>query len=123
MRVAVVFCDANGLKAVNDNLGHASGDEFIKRIAKIICNVFPEGEACRISGDEFVCIVKGMNPEDFRKKMHNFDDIVREEGRIVAFGYETGSGKQFLELVKSAEKMMYSDKQQYYLEIGKDRRR
>ena len=122
-KVSVIFCDANGLKAVNDNLGHASGDEYIKKIANILCNAFPEGEVCRISGDEFVCILKGMNDDIFRKRTQNFESVLNNEGRIVAFGYESGSGNQILTLIKSAEKMMYSDKEKYYLETGKDRRR
>ncbi len=96
--ISVVFCDANGLKTVNDNLGHASGDEF-------------------------VCIIKGMKDEQFRKKTQDFGDVLKNEGKIVAFGYETGFGDQILNIVKAAEKMMYSDKERYYLETGKDRRR
>ncbi len=57
-RVAVVFCDANGLKSVNDNTGHQAGDEFIIKIAGILKDTFSDGEICRISGDEFVVILK-----------------------------------------------------------------
>ncbi len=121
-KVSVVFCDANGLKSVNDSEGHLSGDRYIKKIAEIISAAFPEGEVCRISGDEFVCIIKNMEDKVFSEKIKTFKDVLNAEGRIAAFGYESGNGSRFLDLVRSAEKMMYNDKQEYYIETGRDRR-
>ncbi len=103
-KVSVVFSDANGLKAVNDSLGHASGDDYIKKIAGMVSNAFPDGETCRISGDEFVCIIRNTDEEAFGRQIRAFKETINKEGRIVAFGYETGFGKQFSEVVKAAEK-------------------
>ena len=64
-----------------------------------------------------------MDNEVFSKEIQEFEDIMKEEGKIAAFGYETGSGDQFLNIVQAAEKMMYADKEKYYRESGKDRRR
>lgn len=122
-RISVVFCDANGLKAVNDNEGHQAGDEFIKRIANLLRNSFSDGEVCRISGDEFVSIIIKPDEDKFDERMKDFGELILREGRIVSYGYEKGDGKDFLELVKTAEKKMYSDKEKYYKETGKDRRK
>ena len=121
--VSVIFCDANGLKTVNDNSGHAAGDAFIQKIAKMLCDAFPDGDVCRISGDEFVCVLKNAEEEKFIKRMDAFKKSIKKEDRILAFGYAQGDGAQFLGLVKEAEKMMYKDKESYYRETGKDRRK
>ncbi|MCR4727554.1 MAG: GGDEF domain-containing protein [Lachnospiraceae bacterium] len=121
-RVGVVFCDANGLKAVNDSEGHAAGDTVIKKIARMLLDAFPDGEVCRISGDEFVCVVRGVEEKEFAKRMDSFGKDVMAENRIIAFGHAQGAGGKFMQLVKEAEKMMYFDKNKYYLETGKDRR-
>ena len=122
-RVGVVFCDANGLKSINDNEGHQAGDEFIKKIAGILKDAFSDGEICRISGDEFVVILTGADEELFSVRMNDFGEVLFREGRIASYGYEIGNGKEVLELVRSAEKKMYADKEKYYKETGKDRRK
>ncbi|MBP3753637.1 MAG: GGDEF domain-containing protein [Lachnospiraceae bacterium] len=122
-RVGAVFCDANGLKAINDNAGHQAGDEFIKKIAGILKDAFSDGEICRISGDEFVVILTGVDEAEISVRMNNFGEVLFKEGRIASYGYEIGDGKDILELVRSAEKKMYADKEKYYKETGKDRRK
>lgn len=122
-RVAVVFCDANGLKAINDSAGHQAGDDFIKKIAGLLTTSFSDEEICRISGDEFVVILNGAAEEKISERMKDFGELLFREGRIASFGYEIGNGKDFLELVRCAEKKMYADKEKYYKETGKDRRK
>ena len=56
---AVVVCDVNGLKQINDTLGHKAGDQLIKDACKVICNVFKHSPVYRIGGDEFVAILRG----------------------------------------------------------------
>ena len=122
-RVVAVFCDANGLKAINDNAGHQAGDEFIKKIAGILKDTFSDGEICRISGDEFVVILTGVDETKISVRMNYFGEVLFKEGRIASYGYEIGDGKDILELVRSAEKKMYADKEKYDKETGKDRRK
>ncbi|MCR5098870.1 MAG: diguanylate cyclase [Lachnospiraceae bacterium] len=54
---AVVVCDVNELKRVNDTLGHKAGDDLIKSAANIICETFRGSEVFRVGGDEFTVIV------------------------------------------------------------------
>jgi diguanylate cyclase (GGDEF)-like protein len=54
---AVVVCDVNGLKKVNDTLGHKAGDELIKSASAAISDSFRGCQVFRVGGDEFTVIV------------------------------------------------------------------
>lgn len=121
--VGVVFCDANSLKAVNDTYGHEAGDKLIKKLANILKEEFPDGNVCRISGDEFVCIIEDVVDNAFADRMVALASILRDNDRIASYGFSVGKGEKILEIVNKAEHMMYNDKERYYKETGKDRRR
>ncbi|MCB5169775.1 GGDEF domain-containing protein [Streptomyces bambusae] len=57
--VSLVVCDLNGLKRVNDTLGHATGDRLLERFGSVLslCGAkLPGALAARLGGDEF-CLV------------------------------------------------------------------
>ena len=120
--IGVVFCDVNSLKAVNDNEGHAAGDKRIKLVADILSNHVKEGVACRVSGDEFVCIVKNMREEAFNDKMAVLKKAFMDQDRIASMGCSFGTGDAVIKTINEAEKHMYDDKSRYYKETGKERR-
>ena len=60
-KFAVVICDVNGLKVINDTLGHKAGDDYIRSASKIICDIFQHSPVYRIGGDEFVVILNGRD--------------------------------------------------------------
>ena len=80
---AVVICDVNGLKHINDTLGHKAGDEYIRSASNIICKHFANSPVYRIGGDEFAVILTG---NDYLKRHEKVDDI----NRIVEDAIETG---------------------------------
>ncbi len=61
---SVVVCDLNGLKTVNDSLGHVAGDNYIKEASSVICNVFKHSPVYRVGGDEFAAVLTGPDYEN-----------------------------------------------------------
>ncbi|MGP4021356.1 putative bifunctional diguanylate cyclase/phosphodiesterase [Saccharopolyspora sp. 5N708] len=56
-RVAVLFCDLDNFKRVNDALGHEAGDELLTAVARRLTNALPPGcTPARLSGDEYLII-------------------------------------------------------------------
>lgn len=68
--VSVAFLDMNGLKAINDTLGHAIGDDAIKTFLHAVSSAIEDtGEAFRVGGDEVVVILSGVNADAARDRM------------------------------------------------------
>lgn len=63
--LAVVFGDINGLKVVNDKLGHKQGDEMLKTAARLLEKNKPvNAMVYRIGGDEFIMLVPNYTAEE-----------------------------------------------------------
>nr|WP_179724755.1 EAL domain-containing protein [Saccharopolyspora hordei] len=61
-RTAVLFCDIDNFKRVNDSLGHDAGDELLVALARRLEAGLPDGcTAARLSGDEFVIICSDVD--------------------------------------------------------------
>ncbi|MCR5144836.1 MAG: GGDEF domain-containing protein [Lachnospiraceae bacterium] len=117
-----IFCDLNSLKYVNDNLGHSAGDQLITKFSNILQENFPDGKLFRISGDEFVVLLKEPAIKGIDDRMSGFKKNIEEDGRIVAVGYAYGLDEDLMKIVRNAEKYMYRDKAEYYNNTGRDRR-
>lgn len=56
--VGIIVCDIDGLKLINDTLGHDAGDTLLKNMANLLKNIFREnGAVARIGGDEFAILL------------------------------------------------------------------
>ncbi|MGG7159974.1 HD domain-containing phosphohydrolase [Clostridium baratii] len=114
--ISIIMGDMNGLKIVNDSLGHLEGDRFIVEISKIIKKVVKDkGEVVRWGGDEIVIILKGTDKD---KAIEISEDISNEcllanhkpVPLSISLGVSSGKGKNINELITEAEKEVYKNK-------------
>lgn len=114
---AVVVCDVNDLKRINDTMGHKAGDEVIREACITICKTFKHSPVFRTGGDEFVIILMG---EDYESRQELTDAVTTQsEERIrngqyaIAIGaadYVSGKHLSMLEVFELADKAMYVHK-------------
>jgi diguanylate cyclase (GGDEF)-like protein len=121
-QVAVLFCDLDRFKTVNDTLGHAAGDELLRQVAaRLLSAVRPGDTVGRLSGDEFAVVLRGLTSPDGAHSLAGrvlgcFDEPFRLEGRDVRIGtsvgvavHARGEGGPEL-LLRRADAAMYADK-------------
>ncbi|MFD9323949.1 diguanylate cyclase domain-containing protein [Streptomyces sp. NPDC060053] len=80
--VSLVVCDLNGLKRVNDTLGHAVGDRLLERFGSVLslCGaMLPGALAARLGGDEFCLLAVGSRADEVVKVA---DDLCRRAGEL-----------------------------------------
>jgi diguanylate cyclase (GGDEF)-like protein/PAS domain S-box-containing protein len=121
-QVAVLFCDLDGFKAVNDSQGHAAGDSVLGIVAERLRGcVRPGDTVARLGGDEFAILVVGPDAEGGATMVA---DRVREvltqpfviDGREVMLGASTGiaitdRGSETAEqIMRNADLAMYRAK-------------
>ena len=123
LALGVIFTDVNGLKTTNDDKGHAAGDALLRNYVDILKRHFYFDSMYRISGDEFVIIIKDSEAA-FEKMVESFKRTVMANAQIASVGYcYRNNGETIYELVAKAEKIMYTDKEAYYIRKGLNRRR
>ena len=129
-QVLVCALDINGLKAVNDNLGHHAGDELIRGASHCILNTFsPYGHCYRTGGDEFMVLLEGPCPtkEEFINMLNKQTSCWKGNlvsGVSISLGFaDFKDGNNIDEIVQKADKEMYAFKANYYQQSGIDRRR
>lgn len=112
----IITGDINGLKQLNQDYGHAKGDEIIKRVAGIMTSVFPEAHIFRLSGDEFVAITLNLDYDGFIKRVEEMaDDLDAHTPDGVSLGCTWVEHlSDFNVLLRHAEELMIVNKQLYY---------
>jgi len=114
---AVVVCDVNGLKHVNDTLGHKAGDEYIRQASSLICELFQHSPVYRIGGDEFVVMITGRDWDrrlEIVQQLHDISAANIGSGKVVVSGgisdFDAGKDKAVNEVFQRADKRMYEEK-------------
>ena len=115
-KLAIVVCDINGLKHVNDTLGHAAGDQLIRDASDLISRFFVHGSVYRIGGDEFTVLLQGEGYDTMQTVIDRFnrtaEENIRKDAVVVSIGYAVldPSDEQLHDLLKRADQMMYERK-------------
>jgi len=123
---ALISLDMNGLKTLNDNEGHATGDEALVTLA--LCFTRPlsnRQSAYRIGGDEFIIVCRKTFKDEVLKIVERIKKSVSETDYTCSIGYSFNfeGDKTITELLKESDKMMYEEKKQFYLQSGTERRK
>ncbi len=124
--------DLNQLKEANDDHGHEAGDELITGAARCIEEVLGQyGSLYRTGGDEFAALVNLASDKraavisKLKKSFENWKGTV-SSGLSISMGYAATSEDAEMtidDLRRTAENRMYSQKTDYYMQDGHDRRR
>ena len=117
--MGVFVIDINGLKSINDTLGHRHGNELIVCSGKIVANTFGYENVYRVGGDEFVAILQNACHDECIRYIEALKTKLEEpHGNIVcslAFGFAIGNADNpvtYDDLFEEADKSMYFDKLQ-----------
>ena len=125
---AIYIIDLDNFKAVNDNLGHATGDQVLSDVAKKLCIVFSDQDCVgRIGGDEFAAFLKlssnardvGMSIIEGKAKAicAQMQETYRAKRKEVDVSSSVGvaiypaAGRDYNTLYKNADKALYKVKE------------
>ena len=113
-RLGVACFDINGLKRVNDQLGHLAGDDLIRRAAEPLLRIFG-GRAFRAGGDEFVVVENMLTEAEFYDAVRSVQQGMRDNNVSCAVGISWREEDcSILKQLDEADQQMYADKKEYY---------
>ena len=115
---AVLMCDLNDLKMLNDTHGHAFGDEALQRASGMICDVFKHSPVFRIGGDEFVAVLADYDYDRREQFVKELRERSEKNGRFksgpeLAVGlavYDSYKDNSFSDVFTRADRDMYENK-------------
>ncbi|MFD7893972.1 diguanylate cyclase CdgB [Streptomyces sp. NPDC059568] len=118
--LAVLFCDLDGFKSINDRFGHNTGDAVLIEVAHRLTTGVRDGDTvARLGGDEFVVLADGLgaaDAADLAVRLRNaIIPPIRVDGRAVRVGASFGiswaaCGMSVEEVLQSADQRMYVEK-------------
>ncbi|MET4640475.1 diguanylate cyclase CdgB [Streptomyces sp. NPDC006539] len=118
--LAVLFCDLDGFKSINDRFGHHTGDAVLIEVARRLTTCVRDGDTvARLGGDEFVVLADGLgsaDAADLAVRLRNaIIPPIRVDGRAVRVGASfgigwAGCGMTVEEVLRSADQRMYVEK-------------
>ena len=125
--LAVMVCDIDGFKQINDSFGHLEGDKLLREFStrlKEACRGYDY--VARMGGDEFVITAPGLTPEAAREKAERLNQAAIESGRhvcgrelitlSVGTSFCPDDGFDVERLLAEADRRMYSMKQIHHAE-------
>jgi len=127
--VAVMVCDLDGFKAINDRFGHLEGNKVLRVFANALRNVCREYDyVARMGGDEFLIIAPGMTRDAAEEKAALLNDLAVSAGHevcgedllslSVGTAYFCEDGMDAEQLLAEADRRMYIVKQIHHEKMG-----
>lgn len=118
--IAIIICDIDNLKLINDTMGHLTGDRLLKAAGEIITNsCSPDSITARIGGDEFAVLVPTGSLEDKERFQKQLRESITSHNLghpdlpvSVSFGYAISEQNQMdlKVLMREADISMYQQK-------------
>ena len=130
--ITIIMADLNGLKAANDEFGHAAGDALLRRAGEVLNSLIEKpAHAARIGGDEFAILLPEIDEAKGEGIMQTIGDLIAINNTFypdltlsLSMGMATSrAGERMEPVVKRADLAMLEAKRQHYVEIKHDRRR
>lgn len=127
---AVIMCDLNYLKLINDTHGHQEGDRALKKATKILCRAFPMSTVFRIGGDEFVIIPSMLEYARIAEHLSTLKMMLEQQRKTtdditkrisISYGsaiFDRDYDHSFQEVFERADKQMYEQKQKIHAQDG-----
>ncbi len=111
--LAFIYCDLNGLKKINDNLGHSQGDEYIRHVAFVLSSYFMKDSVFRMGGDEFLVVTHIPEENQVDEILKNLRAEFVEQKLSVAIGCKWVSKVEddIEDILKEADQRMYQNKE------------
>jgi len=121
--MALLFADMNGLKRINDELGHDQGDHAIEDAARALRSVVRAGDLlARLGGDEFVALLPDFDPRARDAFLERLAGAIRDHEREprpfrLSVSYDMTfmdweSGQSLEDLLADADRKMYARKRE-----------
>lgn len=116
---AIFFADMDGMKGINDQLGHAVGDQALQEMAKILKESFRASDiVARLGGDEFACLSVDAGTADIAANLARLQQNITESNQKVlrpytlslsigAASYDPANPVDLETLLAEADKQMY----------------
>lgn len=128
--VGIIMADVDGLKQVNDNMGHQEGDRLLQRAANVL-RVQEGGIVARIGGDEFIIVLTQTSEEEIKKLCQIIEEKIKianqEDGQVllhISLGWSIGFEDTPLhEVFRQADDAMYWNKSERKEEVQKTLRK
>jgi len=117
--LSVIICDINGLKTVNDSLGHKYGDRMIQEIAEVLESMCPKsGFLARIGGDEFILLLPQTDEQASNLLINQIRKEFQLKSKESAYNLSAALGaavkhsmeQDLDEIIDQADSLMYKDK-------------